>query len=80
MLNNEQQHARMHCSVIVGSAMRRMLHIVADHGLLIADSVPEALQLIDDVIRSRRSLISGLSRARESRHRSPLKRLAGGYS
>jgi anti-anti-sigma factor len=51
-LNDERHKARLHCSVIAGRAMRPLQRIVSSHGLPIVDSVPEALQLIEDAVRA----------------------------
>jgi anti-anti-sigma factor len=69
-LNHEHQQARVHCSVVPGAALRPMLHIVNDHGLPVVGSVAEALQLIDDLVKARRQLLSGIVRDRRYRHES----------
>jgi anti-anti-sigma factor len=51
-LNYEHQQAHLHCSVVSGSALRRLTRVLTAPGLLIVDSVPEALQLVEDVIRA----------------------------
>lgn len=71
-LNHEHQQARVHFSVVAGAAMRPMLHIVNDHGLPVVGSVAEALQLIDDLVKSRRQLLIGI--VRDRRH--PTRRAA----
>lgn len=61
VLNHEHKQARLHCSLVAGPALRPLLRIVVNHGLTVVDSVPEALQLLEDVIGSRRQLLSGLA-------------------
>jgi len=78
MLNHEHKRDRLHCSVIPGPAMRPLLRIITDHGLALADSVPEALQLIDDVIRTRRQFLSDVAQQRVERRTQPLLRVVGG--
>jgi anti-anti-sigma factor len=67
VLNREHQQARVHCSVVAGAAMRPLLHIVDDHGLPVVGSVAEALQLIEDIVRARRRLLSDVVRHRQAR-------------
>jgi anti-anti-sigma factor len=67
VLNNEHQQSRVHCSVVAGAAMRPLLHIVREHGLPVVESVAEALQLIEDIVRARRQLLSGMVRHRQRR-------------
>jgi hypothetical protein len=45
------------------------MRIVNDHGLTVAGSVPEALQLIEDIVRARRQLLSDLLRQRRLQRR-----------
>jgi anti-anti-sigma factor len=52
-LNHENQEAELHCNVVTGPTLRRLTRVVADHGLLIVDSVPEALQLVADAVNAR---------------------------
>jgi hypothetical protein len=54
ILDHEHQQAQLHCSAVSGAALRRLTRVVTDHNLPIVDSVPEALQLIEGVIRARR--------------------------
>jgi anti-anti-sigma factor len=70
-LNDEHQQARLHCSVVNGPALRRLTRVVTCHGLPIVESVPVALQLIDDVIRARRQVLSGLARQQEPQRKIP---------
>ena len=49
-LNHEYQQAELHCIVVTGAVMRPLTHVFPDHGLLIVDSVPEALRLMEKVI------------------------------
>jgi anti-anti-sigma factor len=65
-LNHEHQRARVHCSVVAGAAMRPLLHIIKDHGLPVVGSVAEALQLIEDIVRARRRLLSDVVRHRQA--------------
>ncbi|MGZ4582804.1 MAG: STAS domain-containing protein [Mycobacterium sp.] len=69
VLNNEHQKARVHCSVVTGPALRRLTRLVNDHGLQVSDSVPEALQLIEDIVQARRQLLSDMSRQRRPQRR-----------
>lgn len=69
VLNHQHRKARVHCSVVTGAAMRPLMRIVNDHGLSVAGSVPEALQLIEDVVRARRQMLSDLVRRRRSQRR-----------
>lgn len=64
-LNHQNQRDRVHCSVVAGAAMRPLLHIVTDHGLPVVGSVAEALQIIEDIVRSRRQFLSGMVRQRQ---------------
>ncbi|OBG27594.1 STAS domain-containing protein [Mycobacterium sp. 852002-51057_SCH5723018] len=68
VLNHEHQQTRVHCSVVAGAAMRPLLGIVGDHGLPVVGSVAEALQLIEDIVRSRRGFLSDMVQDRETRH------------
>jgi anti-anti-sigma factor len=68
VLNREHQQNRVHCSVVTGPAIRPLLHIVSDHGLPVVGSVAEALQLIEDIIRARRRLLSDVVRNRQQQH------------
>ncbi|WP_068176222.1 STAS domain-containing protein [Mycobacterium sp. UM_CSW] len=67
-LNHEHRQARVHCSVVAGPAMRPLLHIITDHGLQVVGSVAEALQLLDDIVKARRQLLSGIVADRRHRH------------
>ncbi|OBG40679.1 STAS domain-containing protein [Mycobacterium sp. E3198] len=67
VLNHDNQRSRVHCSVVAGAALRPLLRIVNDHGLPVVGSVAEALQLIEDIVRARRRLLS-----RTPRHLRPL--------
>jgi anti-anti-sigma factor len=51
VLNREHQRAGVRCSLVVGTAMRPLLHTINNHGLPVVGSVAEALQLIDDMAR-----------------------------
>ena len=64
-LHREQQQAQLHCNVVGGRALRRLTHVVTDHGLPVVDSVPEALRHTHDFIHARRRFLSGLARQRE---------------
>jgi anti-sigma B factor antagonist len=65
VLNHEYQRSRVHCSVVAGAAMRPLLRIVKEHGLPVVDSVAEALQFIEDIVRARRQLLSTAIRDRQ---------------
>ncbi|ORV65542.1 STAS domain-containing protein [Mycobacterium gastri] len=77
VLNGEHHKASLRCSVIAGPAMRPLLRIVINHGLPVADSIAEALQLIEDVISSRRQFLAGLAKQREPQRRTPLTQVSG---
>lgn len=66
-LNDELRKARVYCSVVGGTALRPLLRIVHHNGLPIAGSAPEAFQNIDDILRDRRQLLSGLARPKPAR-------------
>jgi anti-anti-sigma factor len=61
-LNHEHQAARLYCTIVTGVAMRPLLRIVSDHGLTLAKSVAEALQLIEDALGERRRFLSRMVR------------------
>lgn len=48
ILNEEQQNAQLHYSVVAGHSTRRLMGVFTDHGLLVVDSVATGLQLIED--------------------------------
>ncbi|WP_338133579.1 STAS domain-containing protein [Mycobacterium kansasii] len=77
VLNHEHHKAGLHCSVIAGPAIRPLLRIVINHGLPVADSIAEALQLVEDVISSRRQFLAGLVKHREPQRRTPLAQVSG---
>jgi hypothetical protein len=64
-LNHEHQQAKLHCNVVGGPTLRRLTRVVTDHGLPLVDSVPEALQLVEDAINARRQFLSGQARQEE---------------
>jgi anti-sigma B factor antagonist len=51
--------------------MRRLTDVVTDCGLPIVDSIPEALQLIEEAIRTRRQFLYGKARQREPQRNNP---------
>jgi anti-anti-sigma factor len=51
-LNRENQKAKLQCNVVTGPTLRRLTRVVADHGLPLVDSVPEALQLVEEAQRN----------------------------
>jgi anti-anti-sigma factor len=63
-VNDELRKTRVYCSVVGGPAVRPLLRIVHDNGLPIADSVPEAFQNLQDILRARRQFLYGLARPR----------------
>jgi len=67
-VNDELRKARVHCSVVTGTALRPLLRIVHDNGLATTDSVPEAFQGIEDILRVRRRFLSDLPRLRQPRN------------
>lgn len=70
-VNDELRKARVHCSVVTGTAIRPLLRIVHDNGLATTDSVPEAFQTIEDILAARRRFVSDLARPRQPRSRVP---------
>jgi anti-anti-sigma factor len=52
-LNHEHQQAKQHFNVVSGPTLRRLTRVVANHGLPIVDSVPDALQLVADAVNLR---------------------------
>lgn len=61
-LNHEYQTSRLYCGIVTGVAMRPLLRIVSDHGLRLVKSVPEALQLINDALGTRRQFVARIAR------------------
>lgn len=55
-LNHQHQAAGLYCTVVTGVALRPLLRVVRDHGLPLVRSVPEALQLIEDALATRRQV------------------------
>ncbi|UXA08387.1 hypothetical protein KXD96_10020 [Mycobacterium sp. SMC-2] len=53
VVQDECRLAGLHCSVVGGVALRRLTRLVTGPGLPLADSVTEALQLIQGSIRGR---------------------------
>jgi anti-anti-sigma factor len=47
-LDHEHQQDKLHYNVVGGPTLRRLTRVVTDHGLPIVDSVPEALQLVEE--------------------------------
>lgn len=70
-LNDEHQVAELHYHVVTGDAVRRLTRVIAGDGLPIVESVLEALQRIEEVIRARRQFLYGMARQLEpQRHAS----------
>ena len=46
ILSDQRRQARLHCTVVGGPALHRLTRVVSDHGLPLADSVTDALQLL----------------------------------
>jgi anti-anti-sigma factor len=69
-LNREHRQAKLAYSVVSGPTLHRLTRVVSDHGLPIIDSVPEALQLVEDAINGRRQLLSGQGRQQQPQHNS----------
>lgn len=67
VVNDELRKARVHCSVVTGTAIRPLLRIVHDNGLATTGSVPEAFQTIEDNLAARRRFLSYLTRDRPPR-------------
>ncbi|MEM6108399.1 STAS domain-containing protein [Mycobacterium sp. 050272] len=65
VLNCEHRRARLHWSVVSGARLDRLTRVVPNHGLPLVDSVPEALQLVDDRIQARRQHYRGAPRQHE---------------
>ena len=61
----EHQQAQLHCSVVGGAALRPITRVLIDHGLPIVDSVPEALEIIADLVRTRRQFVAGRAHQQE---------------
>lgn len=76
VLNHEHERARLHCSVIPGPALRPLLRLVPNHGLTVVDSIPEALQMMQDALSTRRNFLAGLARLRQPRQGPCLARTA----
>lgn len=70
-LNDENQRAELHCSLVGGPALRLLTGAFVDHGLPIVDSVTEALRVIDDRARARRGFRSGDPHQREPQREMP---------
>ncbi|MEE6176205.1 STAS domain-containing protein [Mycobacterium sp. 050134] len=64
-LNDEHRAAGLHCSVVGGSALRRLTQVIPDHGLPLVDSLSQGLAHIDAAVRARRRLVSGRARQEE---------------
>lgn len=65
-VNDELRKARVHCSVVTGTAIRPLLRIVHDNGLATTDSVPEHFKPSKTSLR-RDGVSSPNSPARDSR-------------
>ena len=63
--NDAYRQAQTHCCVVGGAALRRLIRVLPDHGLLVVDSVPEALRQVRDVIVARRRFVTDLARQHE---------------
>ncbi len=57
-LTYQHRAAGLYCNVVRGVALRPLLRVLKDHGLPLVRSVPEALQLIEDALASRRQVPS----------------------
>ncbi|WP_156688610.1 STAS domain-containing protein [Mycobacterium sp. Marseille-P9652] len=64
-LHDEHRLNGVHCRVVGGPALRRLVQVLPDHGLPLVDSVPEALRHIEGVVRARRRFVRGLARQEE---------------
>lgn len=53
-LNHQHRAAGLYCNIVTGAAVRPLTRVVTDHGLPLVKSVPEALQLIEDALATRR--------------------------
>ena len=73
-LSHENQETNVHCSVVSGPTLHRLTRVVADHGLPIVDSVPEALQLVADAVKARRQFLSRQVRQEEPERDTPATR------
>ncbi|WP_082956112.1 STAS domain-containing protein [Mycobacterium sp. E3339] len=65
VLNEEHRKAQLRCWVVGGAALRRLMRVLPDHGLPIAESVEAALAHIDGATTARRRLVSGPARQHE---------------
>ncbi len=57
--------AGLHCSVVGGTALRKLTQVVPDRGLPMVDSVPDALRRVEGVIRACRQFVSAPARQEE---------------
>lgn len=62
-----RRFGRLKTPLVPGAAIRALLRLVHDNGLALADSVPEAFQNIEDIVRARREFLSDLARPRPAR-------------
>lgn len=51
-LNLDNQEAKLRCDMVSGPSLRRLTRVVGDQGLPLVDSVPEALQLVEEAQRT----------------------------
>jgi anti-anti-sigma factor len=76
-LNHEHQQAELHCDMVNGPTLRRLTRVVTDHGLPIVDSLPEALQLIEDAINARRQFVTAQVHHEEPQRKTRATRVFG---
>lgn len=74
ILVDEHRLAGLHCSVVSGAALDRLTAVIANHGLPIVDSVPEALQRAEAMIRARRRFVHRPARQEEPQRTAAVRR------
>jgi anti-anti-sigma factor len=67
-LDEEHRRAALPCTVVGGAALRRLTRVAPDHGLVLVDSVPEALRGMEGVVRAGRRCVAGPARQEEPQH------------
>ncbi|MCV7197301.1 sulfate transporter [Mycobacterium angelicum] len=59
-LDREHRALGLHCTVVAGIAMRPLLRVASGHGMRVVESVPEALQVIEQALGERRQFVSDM--------------------
>jgi anti-anti-sigma factor len=75
VLNCEHERVGLHWSVVGGAWLQRLTRVVINHGLPLVDSVPEGLQIVDDLVQARRQCLSGLARQHEPQRNAAIMRV-----